>query len=447
MGMAALGGCATSNFAHAGTATAQARAAQAATDPDRLLELAALLPPGADRCVLARPGRIAKERRPLLARMSQADRFAWQPELGVAAYASVLRERRDGPSTQTTLLFIDAAQAGVLAAFAAHSGLALGWGEDDQACGGGPCAAHAVFVAPHILRITRGEVPADSAPGVEVACVQSAQRDANAIEFGVQRERSLTETMPGAVVKQSTTRLRATLEGVRLVRDDVQPNLAEPEWSALEQLRRTSEAWPLGIAGATARYARSAAGLHTEIDVLWEDLELTQGDEARLRNADQLAKALAGTLPDGAAEAYETEDVLAEVGFQLGRMRETQGDEHRAHAVAARGVLERASARNPADDGLALLLVELLLTEFKEPRAAQALLARVAGEKTSAPRRAKLVRHAAALDGETALAAALVRDGLADRKRAHIYAGEIVARMREGGSFDQAEQMVLGRAQ
>jgi hypothetical protein len=46
VGMAALGGCATSHFAHAGTATAQDRAAQAATDPDRLLERAALLPLG-----------------------------------------------------------------------------------------------------------------------------------------------------------------------------------------------------------------------------------------------------------------------------------------------------------------------------------------------------------------------------------------------------------------
>jgi hypothetical protein len=225
----------------------------------------------------------------------------------------------------------------------------------------------------------------------------------------------------------------------------VQPNLSEPEWSALDQLRRTTEAWPLGIAGATARYARSAGGLHSEIDVLWEDLELTQGDEARLRTADQVAVGLVRTLPDGAADAYQTEDVLAEVGFRLGRMRETQGDEHRAHAVAARGVLERACARSPADEGFALLLVELLLTEFKEPKAAQTLLARVADEKTSAPQRAKLGRHAAALDGEKALAAALVRDGLADRKHAHIYAGEVVARMREGDSFDNAEQRVLGR--
>ncbi len=57
-----------------------------------------------------------------------------------------------------------------------------------------------------------------------------------------------------------------------------------------------------------------------------------------------------------------------------------------------------------------------------------------------------LDRHAAALTSAKALAAVLVKQGLADRRKARAAADAIVSRMRDGEAFEHAERAALDPA-
>jgi hypothetical protein len=438
-----LSGCAPVRAVPTANAPARDREARAAASADHLRELTALLPSGADRCVLARPERLAPERRPLLVRLSQADALAWLPEPVIAAYASVQRERRDGPSGQVTLLYVDAPEAVARAVLDARSGLALEWSNHPEHCTGAACGAQAEFITPRIVRIVRGAYPAQALAGVEVGCRDMAERSAQALELSVSRGGAGPGSMPGAPAARAITELRATAQGVVLTREDILPGLSEAERRAHEQLADEVPSWPVGVISQSARHLRTDTGFRTEIDVLWEDLEFAADDDARALAAEQRATRQEQTTPSGADAATAIEDVLAELGFRLSRMRESRDDERRGQALAARALLERALARDPGDEGLRLMLVELLLSEFKEPRPAHMLLYDIVAGCANKPQCALLRRHAAALEGESALAAALAHDGLAIRARARTLAREILDRMHVGRTFEQAERDVV----
>ena len=144
--------------------------ASAATgaEPDPLAALLPELPADVDRCVLARPSRVAAAQRERVARVSQSEPLAWLGELSVLAYASVSRERRDGPGAQLVLARVALPASAARELLDRRSGLRLEWSE--QPCADAACGPRARFVAPNLLRIERGVFPQAEGQGAEVRC-------------------------------------------------------------------------------------------------------------------------------------------------------------------------------------------------------------------------------------------------------------------------------------
>jgi hypothetical protein len=174
-----------------------------------------------------------------------------------------------------------------------------------------------------------------------------------------------------------------------------------------------------------------------------EDLELARDDTLRMRAAEREANAIEHPRLDADAEPTQREEVLAQLGYRLELLRQATGDARRVEAQAACGLIERALGRSPDDECLALLLAELSLTELSAAALARQLAQRFFAQSGNQARWATLLRHAAALVGAQALAARLIVDRLADRRLARALAGEIIARLREGAPYGEAERAVL----
>jgi hypothetical protein len=409
--------------------------------PDRALELAAELPAGADRCVVARPAAIAPPRRSLIARISQAEPMAWIPGLELLAYASAQRDSADGPSGQVSLLWVNGDPGQVRAALDAGSGLVLHW--DAGMCPVSECPVRASFLAAHVVKIERGAFVPGSSAGVEMQCRTLAERSPRAVELSAARRRSFGTFQWHGLPVRASVEIHATKTGLHVARIDRMRTPEEAERVLLEGTTPEALMPALSALGGEQQRSRVDAALHTELDVDWIDLELLRGDEARLAQAARDADALAAHAPGEDAAIAGREDVLAELAYRLELVSQATGDARRAQAQAARVLLQDALGQSPDDEGLALLLTELLLSELHEPEGARALIQRFATRAGANPGWAALERHAAALGSEQALAEVLARQGLLDRRRAREAAHDIVTRMREGQSFERAERGAL----
>jgi len=400
--------------------------------PDPLAELVARLPVGADRCVLARPSRIDAAQRERVTRVSQGEPMAWLRELGVEAYASVSRERRDGPSAALVLARVSLDPASARELLERRAGLRLQWSE--QPCTELDCGPRARFVAPGLLRIERGVFPLGVGEGAEARCARLAERSPDAVEVSVARNRSLSD-LP---LRASTT-LRASEGGLHLTRVELMPSMA----AAAQAAREAEQLAPLQASNVHTQVAD--VELRTELDVRFEDLELAEQDDARMRAAELEADAREqlDPVPSDHPEPRATEDVLAELGYRLERASRLSGAERDAELSAVRTLLEHAISAQPDDEGLAALLAELLVAELRDPAAARTALARFVRPGPGGQRVASLVRQAAAIEGEGALARELSAQQLVPRARAQGVAREVLARVRAGLSYPEAEQAAL----
>jgi hypothetical protein len=414
--------------------------------PDHALELVAQLPAGADRCVVARPSRLPGARRILVARISQADALAWIPELEVMAFAGATREHRNAPPGQVSLLWVAAAPERVRARLDASGAQPIDWGEDGHACGAGGCEARARWLGPHVLRIERGDFANGSAPGVELHCAQMAARDGEALELGFTRSRVLLSMGLGVLPLTSSSELTQTQAGLHVGRSDLMRSIADAGQAVGDRAAADVMLGPVGALGSNLRRRQQDAAVRTEYDVLWEDLELARDDETRMRAAEREADALERAQPDLSQAPARREDVLAQLGYRLELMRAAAGDERRTQAKAARALLEGGLARDPGDEGLALMLAELLLTELGDAELARDIARRFGSRPGAQSRWTELRHHAAALLGVAALANALIADRVGDRNKARAIASDIVARLREGASYGEAERSVLAQS-
>jgi hypothetical protein len=410
--------------------TQPSRTSSAADDP--LSELVAMLPVGVDRCVLARPSRIAAEQRERVARVSQGEPIAWLRELGVEAYASVSYERSDGPSAALVLARVSLAATAARELLDRRAGLSLQWSE--LRCSELACGPRARFIAPGLLRIERGVFPERVGEGAEVRCVKLAAQSPDAVEVSAARNRTLND-LP---LRASTT-LRATEAGVHLTRVELMPSMA----IAAQAAREAEQLAPLYA--SNVRTQVTDVELVTELDVAFEDLELAEQDEARMRSAELEADAREqlDAVPASRPEPRAREDVLAELGYRLERASRVAGAERDAELAAARALLERSVAAQPDDEGLSSLLAELLVTELRDPAAARTALARFQRPGPAGQRVASLLRQAAAIEGEGALARELSAQQLVPRARAQSVARDVLTRVKAGASYLEAEQAAL----
>src|SRR5688572_14007741 len=107
---------------------------------DDATALAAMLPSGADRCAVARPGLIDEERRPLFLRLSAADAFAWVRGLPVAAYASATRYEVDGRRAKVILIRLAAPDVRLRERISEHAPVGFRWDAGPGRCRGAGCA-------------------------------------------------------------------------------------------------------------------------------------------------------------------------------------------------------------------------------------------------------------------------------------------------------------------
>lgn len=416
-------------------------ATKRAGDPVR--ELVAKLPAGADRCVVARPALLSGARRALFTRVSQAESVAWRSELSVVAYASAYREYRDAAPGVVALLSFAAEPARVRAWLAARGPQYFDLGDAPRACDGNGCPFHVRFLDAHVLELTRGRFTPRSAAGSEARCARMAERSPDALELSFARSRALLSLGLGILPLTASSELSQSAIGLHVRRNDLMRSIADAERAANDPNAGDVVLGPVGAIGSNMRRQQLDAAVQTEYDLLWEDLELARDDEARMQTAELEADALDHAEPDPSAGDLPREDVLAELGYLLERLRNASADERGARANAARTLLEHALARNGDDEGLALLLTELLLTELGAVEPARELVQRFGSRPFAQARWAELRRHAAALTSVEALAAAMSADRLAPRAKARTLAGEILARLREGAPYAEAERAVL----
>jgi hypothetical protein len=157
------------------------------------------------------------------------------------------------------------------------------------------------------------------------------------------------------------------------------------------------------------RVERIDSTVHTDFDVLWDDLELAAQDEVRTadaeREAEQRERAELGL--DQPPDVRSREGVLAQLAYRLDRAERAVEPERGAQLGAARALLEAACAAQPDDEGLALLRAELLIAELQDAAAGRALAREGAQRFETRARWQALERRAAALQGEASLSSTI----------------------------------------
>ena len=296
---------------------------------DLAVELAMALPAGADRCVVARPGRLSAEQRALFRAIAQAEPVAWSNELHVAAYASALRARAESRAASVIVLrFADDAGL-VRARLDAASGLELRWDSPEAlACAQASCPTVARFVDAHTVRLARGVWEASGqAAGSERACVALANGDPEAVEVSARRNASLLAGGPSDLPIETRSIVVASPAAAQLTRDDLMPSSEAAE--RLVQRGGASDAFGGVLSGfdlaATSRTQEDLV-VHTKLRLCWDDLRLRFADERRLVQARRYADALGQVHADANVDFDDAAAVLAELAVREQLARDSSAD-------------------------------------------------------------------------------------------------------------------------
>ncbi|HMI94794.1 MAG TPA: hypothetical protein VK509_25645, partial [Polyangiales bacterium] len=286
--------------------------------PDPVLELAAALPKGADRCVVARPVRLPRPRAALLARISQAEPLAWLADLGVEAYATAQRERRSGASSRVTLLWFSRVTDALRAELSAGAGIALRW--DDQPCRGAGCAPRARVLDDHVVRIEHNEYPSSEDAGAAAQCARMAAQSPSAIELSFLRSRSLTDELVGMPIR-TTSMLTLAAHGVHVAREALMLSEAESAMAYQRGIMAEERGFALTWLATDLRVEQVDSTIHTDFDVLWDDLELAAQDDLRTAAAEREAdeREHAELALDQPPDVRSREGVLAQLAYRLDR--------------------------------------------------------------------------------------------------------------------------------
>ncbi|MDH5672738.1 MAG: hypothetical protein OEZ06_11350 [Myxococcales bacterium] len=391
---------------------------------------------------MARPARLSPAHRQLFVRMSQGEPMAWLASLEVEAYALAERSSPDGPGARISLLWVRGPRRQVREALQRGSGLDLRWGDLD--CGVGGCRrVVATFVDESIVRIERGRFPSRPPRGAEARCAALARDHPGALELAARRSRRMVRAGSLGLPLRSTTVVEPSARGLLLQRIDMMSGLEAAANALSGELGRRLAERPRGRLGTELERKVVGDELRVVREVRWQDLELARDDELRLRDARREAEVVDRLTPLDEVDVNDREALLSAVGLRLERAAGAGGMIANTMFGEARTLLERGLTRFPEDQGLALLLTELLL-QSKDSAARALELAERFAERPGAASSWKLRRrHAAAQLDEASLARHLVSDGLVSRGTARKVARAIREAMTQGQDYERAERRAL----
>ena len=329
-------------------------------DEAGLAELAALLPGGADECVLARPSGLGPALGEIYGPISRAELWVWPRPARVTAYAKAGWHAAGHKRWLTLLRF--AGRAGELRAWVDQkAGLELVW-ENPAAvsCDAERCPILASFVDAHTLRLVQGAIPAQIVERAQLsACAELAARHPRAIEIAYRRaETPALGTVLGVPLETRAWTTAgpssATFQRIETMND---------EDTAQRALERDAcrELWGAGITELDAQCERTRDGLElrTSARVRWEDLRLRRDDAARHARARRYADALERARPDDAVALDDLEDVWRELSVRR-TLLDTSGADPRPAALALLRFVGRALERHPDEPRLRALRRELM---------------------------------------------------------------------------------------
>ena len=425
---------------------------QASAAPDELDRLMARLPGGADRCAGARVGAVASNRRAGVQRLSTLGALAsvpWSSRSPVLAYAEVRQEDPDqGRRPLYALAHVTSIEA-MRAHLEASRRVHVRWNEGPGRCPGPACcpgpecwALRAEAVDEHTVRFRRGPWR-ELGVGVELRCADLARRFGDAIEVA---SWTAADGLFGGggydgnpLGFDVASLLQPFGAGLRRVEQYRLPDaeLAEEIALLLQHVRSGTD-----DVGNVAEQSKVVQGdlLEIRTDVRWEDLELLAGDEAREREAIALEAAASRPLPLAEIDYQDLAMVREQVDLRTIALREGGSAERRPRAEELRTVLENAAETHPGHAAFVEQLLELLLGELDDPRAAVDWAERVL---TRGPhdRRAWQVRRRRALARADAgaLAEALVADGIVRSAASARAAASVLGALGRGVAYEQAE--------
>ena len=341
-----------------GSSGAQLRAGQA--DEASWGELAALLPGGADECVLARPSALAAGLGEIYGPISRAENWIWPREARIAAYARA-GWHSAGHKRWLILLRFEGPAAELRAWVDREAGLELVW-EDAAAvsCDAERCPILASFIDARTLRLVQGAIPAQITARAPLSvCAELVARHPRAIELS--RRRADTPAL-GTVLGVPLETRAWTMAGASSAAFQRIETMNDED-TAQRALERDAcrELWGGGITELDAQCERTRDGLElrTSARVRWEDLRLRRDDALRHARARRYADALERVRADDAVALDDLADVWRELGVRR-TLLDTSGADPRAGALTLLRFLGRALERHPDEPRLRALRRELM---------------------------------------------------------------------------------------
>jgi hypothetical protein len=395
-----------------------------------------MLPAGADRCAVARPGRIAEDRRALFLRLSATDAFAWVRGLPVVAYASATRYEADGRRAKVILIRLAAPDARLRERISEHAPVGFRWDAGPGHCRGAGCSLpRAQVIDPRTVRIDEGTWPAAEASS-ELRCLALAASEPEALEVFADRGEvwigSGERMLPSEIVTRADARRVSRTKRLRV------GSAAEARAAQAEAVQLTGLVPDVLGSEVEALVERDA--IVWRVRILWEDLELAVEDERRLAAIAAHEERRRTPLPPEEVVVSDIGAAREQIELRGASLPALAGATRRAAAVQLRVLLVRTLAAHPGDVRVARTLVRLLLDDLHEPDVALGVAeAFLATEPSDAERWRLLRREALALQGRDALAPALEADGIVLRGEGNRAAAALVAMRARGTDYEWAE--------
>ncbi len=309
-------------------------------------ELAAALPPDAERCTVVMPSRVPEAERPLLALLSQVAPLPWALQSRVTAYARAeLTPRGDRRRVVELVRFSGGKPADLRRDLTEHSDRAWTWDHEPVVCDDPlTCVVtRAQFIDARTVRITTGDWPYEGDRGSD--CLKLLARVPDALEVSA---RHVSESDLGSVERW----LVAKASGVERIERRAYADPSAAERARVKVLEGYHDG-PL-VAGVPVHARLDVDGkvCSETVHLAWDDLRLVVQDHERLRRALDGSDQQSPTS-DEAVDVADVELARAHVDARIAQIERVAQEQQRASLLSLREFLARAREVHPADEGLA----------------------------------------------------------------------------------------------